>query len=351
MTNSLGFPITSIGYAGTIAANDVWASLQATLGARYTVADPAAGRVTPLGSGTRQVNVAAGTIGGRGVLDQITSDFTVQLPTVASGTRWFMVVARRTWGVTQATSVTSIDAGTSNSTIPARNTNPGTVDDQPLALVPLTAGNTVPGTPIDLRVIGTAKGGIVTGFNQLALSYFDEIGAQVRIGTDTWTRVVNGSYVASWAKDPGPYGRLSLTTATGTGLISLASGWALLSTSRGTTDGNETDVFLELTRTGSAIGVDPNNGNLIDQTVGTVSTAYRPLRKLAQSGLYAGNPDITKPPGINGAALLQLGADGTLTLSAGAPGINLTKAATGTVSLSVHFNFSREDATDISASF
>src|SRR5690242_2620347 len=189
MANSLGFPINSIGYAGTIGPNDVWAQLQAILGARYTVSGPGDARVTSVSTGTREVTVAAGSIGGQGILDQITSDVTVQLPTVASGTEWFLIVARRTWGLTQATSLTWIDAG-SSATIPARNTTPGTIDDQPLALVPLTAGSTAPGTPIDLRVIGASKTGPAIAFSTLALSYYDDPGAQVRIGTDVWTRVV-----------------------------------------------------------------------------------------------------------------------------------------------------------------
>lgn len=197
MTNSLGFPIDSFGYEGTIAANDVWARVQSIIGARYTVAGATAAQVTAVSAGTREVKIAAGSLGGHGILDEITADITLQLPVVASGTEWFLIIAKRTWGLTQATSIDYVPAGTAP-VIPTRVTDPGVEDDQPLALVSLTAGSSVPGTPIDLRVVGSDRSGGLIAFDELALSYFNEPGSVVQIGNSLWTRILDSGYVEKW---------------------------------------------------------------------------------------------------------------------------------------------------------
>ena len=335
MTNSLGFPINSFGYAGTIGPNDVWAAAQAILGARYTVAGAGDARVTPVSGGTRQVTVAAGSIGGYGVLDQITSDVTVQLPTVASGTEWFLIVARRTWGVTQATSLTYIDAGTTPS-LPTRNTSPGTIDDQPLALVPLTAGFTAPGAPIDLRIIGTAKSGPAIAFDPLALSYYDEPGAQVRINTDVWTRAVSAGYIASWVKDPGPFGTVAgLASAANTDLFTPAPGWAIGNYCRGERDGNTVAVTVRAVRTGAAIMAN-SAGNFADTAIGTLAAGWRPRFTRLATVTYTGSTATA----LNAAGLSFAGGgyvlnNGSMVIASGAPSQNIAPRNDGATSVEI----------------
>src|SRR5690606_19607196 len=105
--------ITSYGYAGTVAPNEVWARMQYGLGRRYWVYDGNDCIVSPSTTTVRGVSVAPGWLGGWGILDHITSAETVQLPTVPSGTSYFLIVARRSWGTNQATTIEYIDAGTS----------------------------------------------------------------------------------------------------------------------------------------------------------------------------------------------------------------------------------------------
>lgn len=195
--------INSWGYEGSIMPNVDWALMQYALGHQYFVLDDASVKVTPAGDGTREVDISPGFFGGQGILDQNDASVRLQLPTVASGTNYFMIVARRTWGATQATTFDFIDAGT-GATLPVRNVSPGTLDDQPLALVPVVAGNTVPGNPIDLRAIGHSKGGPYFANSNLVLAYLDRVGTVVQIGNETWTRGL-----ASWASAGSDVVRLS----------------------------------------------------------------------------------------------------------------------------------------------
>lgn len=337
---------SSIGYAGSVDNAD-WARLQAAIGHEYFVADADSVRVTPVPTGTREVDVAAGDFGGHGILDTNDAPVRLQLPSVTTGTEYFLIVARRTWGVTQATSFEVIDAGTAGTELPARNTDPGTVDDQPLALVPLTAGSTVPGAPIDLRAIGHTKGGPYSAFSELALSYLNKIGTVVKIGTNTWTRIVNGSYAASWSKDPGTFGRVAATSILGSDLIVPAAGWSAAPPMdcRGYPSGNVVDLTLELRRTGSVIKADVNNGNFVDQSIGTLGPAVRPLRPMPAVVLYGGNSNAASPPNVSLAGLIQLNPSGTITLVAGSPGVHITPMTNPAgVSLRAHISFIREDA-------
>lgn len=186
----------SPGYPGTIQAA-TWAQMQRGLGARYWVDDQAALKVTPKSDGTREVNIAGGYAGGYGIMDHNNGVATLQLPTVPSGTKWFLVCLRRTWGSTNASSFVAIDAGTSDTALPTRNTNPGTIDDQPLALVSLASGAAVPGTVHDLRLIGTAKDDYLAN-HDLVRQYADWLGIRLRVGQTDWQRILNVSGTPTW---------------------------------------------------------------------------------------------------------------------------------------------------------
>lgn len=141
--------IVSIGYPGTIDAVE-WASLAEELGAAYGVIGPDDWKVTVIVGPDRTVAVAPGTGFGRGIMDTNSAAVNLQHASVGSGVRYDMICAHRNWS-TPATTFTIVE-GTSSPVIPsARDASPGTVDDQPLALVKITSGSTVPVIEADLR--------------------------------------------------------------------------------------------------------------------------------------------------------------------------------------------------------
>lgn len=152
-------------------------------------------RPTAVSGADRTVRIGTGTIWGRGVRDFKDTTTDVSIPSVASGTRWDLIVARRTWG-TSTTSVVRVQ-GTSTKGIPAgRTVGPGVVDDQPLALVKVTAGSTAITELVDLRVFGGGAGGL-QALDKLALQYLNFPGALVYLGTEVWVYPAEGN---DWVK-------------------------------------------------------------------------------------------------------------------------------------------------------
>jgi hypothetical protein len=272
--------IESIGYPGSIEPGPSWGLSQMGLGRRYWVKSPSDCKVTPRSNGTRQVNISAGYIGGWGVVDHNTSTAVVTLPTVSSGTRWFAVYARRNWnsGNVGTTFVADTVGLTSSATLPERNTDGdgsdggSGLDDQPLALVPLTAGATVPGTPIDLRVFSSAESGLMVASSDLVLQYMNEVGDVIRIGNKTYSRVINSAGSPVWDVDPevvrsGPNLGNPLKVNGG-------SGWTTVSklVTRGTRSGNIMTMYFQARRTGATIS--STNGNVSsDPPILTVGNA------------------------------------------------------------------------------
>lgn len=140
---------SSIGYPGTVDAVQ-WASLTEELGAAYSVVSKDDWKVTVVTGPDRTVSVASGTGFGRGVMDVNSAPVNLQHASVSSGTRYDLVCAHRNWS-TPATTFTIVQ-GTSAAVIPAaRAVSPGALDDQPLALVRITSGSTIPVIEADLR--------------------------------------------------------------------------------------------------------------------------------------------------------------------------------------------------------
>lgn len=189
---------TSTGYLGSSGAPSIdtvkWASLQHAFGQEYFVSTSTAGKVTVV-SGTT-VRVAAGVIGGRGVVDTFTGTRDLTLPTPGTdGTIHYLVAARRTWQTTQATTIEYV-TGTSARAIPAgRNVNPGVLDDHPLGLVAVTkAGATVMAVVVDdLRAVGYGSGSY-EATSDLVLSYMNKPGYRIRIGTTEWLRGMDNTW-------------------------------------------------------------------------------------------------------------------------------------------------------------
>jgi hypothetical protein len=273
----------SIGYPGTIEPGPTWGISQMGMGRRYWAKSPSDCKVTPKTDGTRQVNVSAGWIGGWGVADHNAGTVAVTLPSVASGTRWFPIYARRNWnnGSVGTTFVAGTIGLTSADTLPDRNTDGdgsgggSGLDDQPLALVPLTAGATVPGTPIDLRVFSSGEAGVMVATSELVLQYMDQIGDQIRIGNVTWTRLINSTGAPIWDRDPeivqsGPNLGNPLK-------INGAAGWSTVSvlTCRGSRSGNKMELLFQARRGGATLNF-PNGGAGSDPIMTVGNTDWRP---------------------------------------------------------------------------
>lgn len=185
--------ITSAGYAGTVTEVQ-WADLVWRAGgAKYGVAGYEDWRVS-VAVGDRAVQVAPGKGWGCGVVDVSDKAVVLALETVSTGDRWDLVVAQRDWSVRQTTF--SVVKGGSSRVLPSRPSTEGVRDAQPIALVRVRAGQSQVQEIVDLRVLHGPGGALA--FDQLALSYLDDIGSAVRIGASVWDRTIsNGNAVWS----------------------------------------------------------------------------------------------------------------------------------------------------------
>lgn len=198
--------ITTQGYDGAAFEIDEvgWAQIAGFYGAEYAVAglngapDENAGRVTTVTSADRTVAVAPAVFYGHGVLDRSDSTVNVQLPAVAAGTaRWFLVAVRRNWQ-TNSTTVAALTATQVQPVIPPQRLNtPGVEDDQPLALVQVTAGQSIPTAVVDLRCWAGNAG--VVGASDGVRSYLTRLGTQLMVGAKMWTRLLSNTGSPVWA--------------------------------------------------------------------------------------------------------------------------------------------------------
>lgn len=177
--------ITSVGYDGSV--DEVqWAEMIKKVGsADYGVVTQPAWKVTGVPAADRTVSVAAGKGWGHGVYDTLDVNTTIQLDTIASGIRWDMIAMRRTWtGVGGVTSIVKVNGTAAYGLPTGRVSGPGVVDDQPIALVQVTAGQTQPTGIIDLRCFA-GNGGMAAN-DELALEYLKAIGADCVVRGKTW---------------------------------------------------------------------------------------------------------------------------------------------------------------------
>ncbi|GAA3947797.1 hypothetical protein [Microbacterium soli] len=187
--------ITSTGFEGTVDYAE-WATLTSHMGAQYGVTGKDSFAVSA-GSGDRVVSVQPGTAAGQGILD--TSDAVESLTgaPVASGNRWDLVALRRDWSTSTSTLV--LIQGGSSASIPARSTSPGVEDDQPIALVRFSAGQTGVQEVIDLRV-WHGDGGLAAR-HPLVRDYLTRIGTRIWINGVTWVIGFDASGNQTWVPD------------------------------------------------------------------------------------------------------------------------------------------------------
>ncbi|HVH54481.1 MAG TPA: hypothetical protein VNA32_10180, partial [Actinomycetota bacterium] len=166
--------------------------------AEYGVLGDGDFKVTAVTGADRTVSIATGSAWGKGVFDTNSANITIQLDTISTGTRWDLIAIHRNWsGAGGTTTVIKIN-GSSSKAIPARSTDPGNLDDQPLALVQVTAGQTQPTAIVDLRV--WAGNGGSHASDVLALNYLTRLGAQVTIAGEEWGYLHNPAGTPAWAK-------------------------------------------------------------------------------------------------------------------------------------------------------
>ena len=204
--------LTSIGYDGTV--NEAqWADLVPSAGSsEYGVKGAGDWKVTTHPTTPGGLNVAPGTGWGQGVMDVTDAiETVVQTSLPSSGTRWDLVVRRRDWTPPGGTTSLVIIQGSATQQLPPRTQNPGVTDDQPLALVQWTAGQTQPTATVDLRA-WAGNGGMVAK-DQLALTYLARVGATVTIAGTKWQYVLDSNDNPTWVSDSG----LEVTSMLGIG--------------------------------------------------------------------------------------------------------------------------------------
>lgn len=189
--------ILSLGYPGTVDAKAQATWLPMVAAAPYSVAGTGDLRVSQRTGADRGISVAAGTAAGDGVMDTLdVADNTLAIPIQSSGSRWYLVALRRNWSTNKTTLV--LIGGSASKELPKRETTPGTLSDQPLALVRVEAGQAAVREIIDLRVWGGPGG--MFALDELVMAYMTKIGVSIQIGAYRWTRTLNSSLAPGWSK-------------------------------------------------------------------------------------------------------------------------------------------------------
>lgn len=171
--------IISVGYDGAVNESQ-WAQLIKKVGsAEYGVVGKDDWRITAVAGADRTVSIAPGKGWGHGVFDENTASVQVQLDPVASGVRYDLIVMRRDWtGAAGSSTFTKVNGTGSFTSLPAgRLKGPGAVDDQPIALVQVIAGQSMPGIIRDLRC--WAGNGGMKVWHDLCLQYLDAVATTV----------------------------------------------------------------------------------------------------------------------------------------------------------------------------
>ena len=222
---------TSYGYDTTTAnpyTEVAWADAHPSIGTgTYGVRSATDWKVTAVAGADRTVSIAAGWGWGCGVIDKTVANDTIQLDPIASGSRWDLIAVRRDWTPTAGQSQFVKVNGGATPTIPGgRNSTRGNIDDQPIALVQVTAGQTQPTGFIDLRTF-TGDGGGLIGMDDLCRTFLLRVGTRININGLDWLRVVGANDTPEWrllSPDTWTFTRVFDSDTTFTGYANLAEG-------------------------------------------------------------------------------------------------------------------------------
>jgi hypothetical protein len=186
--------ITSVGYDGTIGETE-WAKLASFIGTPYAVAGTADYATAINVSADRTVTVSAGTAYGHGVYDVNSAPVNVQCDTIVSGSRWDLICIRRNWVPAGGTTTVIKVNGNASRIVPSgRSQTPGVQDDQPIALVQITAGSTLPTAVVDLRVFASK----VLTVNDLIALPTPALGVEAVVGGIRYRRDLDSTGSAAW---------------------------------------------------------------------------------------------------------------------------------------------------------
>lgn len=204
---------TSHGYDTTTAnpyTESAWAEAHPSIGlATYGVRSPADWKVTAVAGADRTVSIAAGFGWGQGVTDKTVTNDTLQLDAITSGSRWDLIAVRRDWTPTAGESrFVKVNGGATQAIPGGRNATPGNIDDQPIALVQVTAGQTQPSAIVDLRTWSGAGGGLIAN-DDLVRSYMNQTGTRININGVDWIRRVGANDLPEWVQ-AGAAGKVTL---------------------------------------------------------------------------------------------------------------------------------------------
>jgi hypothetical protein len=209
-----------------------WADAHPSIGsATYGVRSPGHWKVSAVAGQDRTVSIAAGKGFGHGVTDETVLNDTIQLDTISSGSRWDLIAVRRDWTPTSGESKFVKVNGGATAVVPGgRLYGPGNIDDQPLALVQVTAGQTQPTGFIDLRTWAGDGGGLIAA-HDLVRSFLNQTGTRLHIDGVDWIRRSGANDTPEWVS-PTPRAGEVLITTTGfsTGRIVFAQPFASVCT-------------------------------------------------------------------------------------------------------------------------
>lgn len=192
---------TSAGTPASLVDEVKWAQSHPHIGSStYGVADIADFKVTAHLTNPLTVNVAAGGAWGHGVFDVSDATVAVVCDAPLSGVRWDLICLRRDWtpAVGGPTTITTVEGGSLREIPAAREDTPGTVDDQPLALVQWAAGSTAPQAIVDLRVWG-GDGGLYA-IDPLVLTFLTRMGTQVNVAGVNYQKIIGAGELAEWKR-------------------------------------------------------------------------------------------------------------------------------------------------------
>lgn len=190
--------LTSVYYDGPVTETDRAKNLAGA--PEYGVYGPGDFNVTAHPSIPYAVLVKAGRAHGHGVTDTAATDQVVQCATLASGTRWDLIVVRRNWqpALGGPSTLEVVQAGATAQIPAARKVGPGVEDDQPLFLVKWQGGTSAPVQFIDLRV-WAGNGGLFAK-DDFVRTYLTSLGTEVNINGVTWTLGLGTNSLPAWEK-------------------------------------------------------------------------------------------------------------------------------------------------------
>ncbi|QSZ47236.1 hypothetical protein [Arthrobacter sp. D5-1] len=188
--------LTSIFYDGPVTESDRAANRAGA--ADYGVYGPNDFKVTAHPSIPYAVLVKAGRAHGHGVTDEAEIDQVVNCPSLASGTRWDLIVIRRNWQpeLGGPSVLVPLTAG-AEAVIPAsRKIGPGVEDDQPIGFVRWQGGTSAPVEFIDMRT-WAGNGGLFARSTKV-LGYLAKVGTEVVINGVTWNYRLGTNDTPGW---------------------------------------------------------------------------------------------------------------------------------------------------------